>query len=63
MLPRSRFGIMYVDKNNGRSCGSCSGSVAITPIEISQKTPVQPSVDITAPGVGTAGFRRMKMLF
>lgn len=59
MLPRSRFGIMYVDKNNGRSCGSCSGSVSITPIVISQKTPV----DITAPGVGTTGFRRMKMWF
>ena len=59
MLPRSRFGLMYVDKTNGRSCGSCSGSVSITPIVISQKTPV----DTNAPGVGTAGFRRMKMLF
>ena len=63
MLHRSRFGVMYVDKNNGRSCGSCSGSVSITPIVISQKSLAQPTVDITAPGVGTAGFRRMKMLF
>ena len=63
MLPRSRFGVMYVDKNNGRSCGSCSGSVAITPIEISQKAIAQPSADTNAPGVGTAGVRRMKMWF
>lgn len=63
MLPRSRFGVMYVDKNNGRSCGSCSGSVSITPIVISQKAIAQPSVDTNAPRVGTAGFRRMKMWF
>lgn len=63
MLPRSRFGVMYVDKNNGRSCGSCSGSVSITPIVISHNTPVQSSVDVTAPGVRTTGFRRMKMWF
>ena len=63
MLHRSRFGIMYVDKNNGRSCGSCSGSVSITPIEISQNAIEQPVVATNAQGVGPTGFRRMKMRF
>ena len=50
MFPRGHMGIMYIDRNQVSSCGSCGGSISLKE-PAAKKLPV-----VTKPVV-----RRMKM--